>query len=110
MALIDGVKDRFINSLTNTPSHSHSKRTFKISTDVVYELLQEFLDDYLDLYIPKNQLSNIHNVRSYLAVYLFTDKSIEEVIDEYNITKKEFDAAYTSMYKGFKVLYEEDYM
>lgn len=109
MALIDGVKDRFVNSLTATPSHSLNKRTFRICTAVLYELLQEFLDEYLDLYIPKPQLSNIHNVRSYLSVYLFTDKTIDEIVEEYNITKKEFDSSYSSMYRGFKLLYEEDY-
>lgn len=109
MALIDGVKDRFVNSLASTPTHSPSKRTFKIDTGVLYELLQEFLDEYLDLYIPKLQLSNIHNVRSYLAMYLFTDRSIDEILEEYSITKKEFDTSYTAMYRGFKILYEEDY-
>lgn len=106
MALIDGVRDTFVNSLTNTNQHSKSKRTFSINTEVIKELLQEYLDEYLDLYVKS---VDIEHIREYLAEYLFTDKPMETLLEEYGIGQSDFDKRYKRMHSGFKQLYEEEY-
>lgn len=110
MALIDGVRDRFINSLTNTNQPAMSKRSFSVNTEIVKELLEEFLTDYLDLYLPKRFHPDINEVRSALYDYLFTDSELEDILDEYSLYKKDFDTIYSKLHKGFTTLYEEDYI
>lgn len=109
MALIDGVRDKFVQSLTNTNQHSRSKRTFSVNTEVVEELLKEYIDEYLDLYIPKTYQPDIHNIKTYLSLYLFTDLELEDILEEHSVSQKDFDKMYAKLHLGFKQLYEEEY-
>jgi hypothetical protein len=106
--LIDGCRDRFVKSLSDTKQHSRSKRTFSIDTTVIYSMAQEYLDDYFEIYLTKNLKDKYEAVHRYMSEYIFTDLDLDELLEKHDISKKEFDAAYTSFYKGFKVLYGEE--
>lgn len=109
MALIDGVRDSVISSLKSVPAHSESKRSFRINTLVVAEPLHEFLTDYLDLYLNRDLKPNWVYVSEYLSTYAFSERELDDIIEAYGISKKEFTQAYNAMLRGFKVLYEDDY-